>query len=200
MEIANNGYDEKSAVAYLTKALGADWKYVIPPKMTTLGTDAIAVAIIYNSKRVKTVGDAAVYDDLSQKNRVTMAQTFQALSGGKVFTMVPNHLKSKGSCPSDKTSLVADQGDGQGCWNLTRLTAVQKLMQWIATNPTKVNNPNYLLVGDMNSYAKEDPILALEKANYKVLLNDEKIGQVNLHTVIFLVSQVTPMAMVVQGI
>ena len=177
MEIANNGYDEKSAVAYLTKALGADWKYVVPPKMTTLGTDAIAVAIIYNSKRVKTVGDAAVYDDLSQKNRVTMAQTFQALSGGKVFTMVPNHLKSKGSCPSDKTSLDADQGDGQGCWNSTRLTAVQKLMQWIATNPTKVNNPNYLLVGDMNSYAKEDPILELEKANYKVLLNDEKIGQ-----------------------
>ena len=91
--------------------------------------------------------------------------------------MVPNHLKSKGSCPSDKTSLDADQGDGQGCWNSTRLTAVQKLMQWIATNPTKVNTPNYLLVGDMNSYAKEDPILELEKANYKVLLNDEKIGQ-----------------------
>lgn len=177
MEIANNGYDEKSAVAYLTKALGADWKYIIPPKMTKLGTDAIAVAIIYNSKRVKTVGEPAVYDDQTQKNRVTMAQSFQSLSGGKVFTIVPNHLKSKGSCPDDKTSLDADQDDGQGCWNATRLTAVQKLMQWIATNPTKVNNPNYLLVGDMNSYAKEDPILAFEKANYKVLLNDEKIGQ-----------------------
>ncbi|OTG69648.1 nuclease [Acinetobacter sp. ANC 4218] len=177
MEIANNGYDEKSAVAYLSKALGADWKYIIPPKMTKLGTDAIAVAIIYNSKRVKTVGEPAVYDDQTQKNRVTMAQSFQSLSGGKIFTIIPNHLKSKGSCPDDKTSLDADQGDGQGCWNATRLTAVQKLMQWIATNPTKVNNPNYLLVGDMNSYAKEDPILAFEKANYKVLLNDEKIGQ-----------------------
>jgi predicted extracellular nuclease len=118
-----------------------------------------------------------VYDDQTQKNRVTMAQSFQSLSGGKIFTIIPNHLKSKGSCPDDKTSLDADQGDGQGCWNATRLTAVQKLMQWIATNPTKVNNPNYLLVGDMNSYAKEDPILAFEKANYKVLLNDEKIGQ-----------------------
>ncbi len=76
MEIANNGYDEKSAVAYLSKALGADWKYVIPPKMTKLGTDAIAVAIIYNSKRVKTVGEPTVYDDQTQKNRVTMAQSF----------------------------------------------------------------------------------------------------------------------------
>lgn len=177
MEIANNGYGDKSAVAYLTKALGADWKYVIPPNMDKLGTDVIAVAIIYNSKRVKTVGNPVVYDDLTQKNRVTMAQSFQALTGGKTFTVIPNHLKSKGSCPDDKTSPEANQNDGQGCWNPTRVTAVQKLIQWIATNPTKVEKPNYLLVGDMNSYAKEDPILAFEKANYKVLLNDEKIGQ-----------------------
>ena len=177
MEIANNGYGEKSAVNYLTKALGADWKYVIPPNMDKLGTDVIAVAIIYNSKRVKPVGNPVVYDDLTQKNRVTMAQSFQAVTGGKTFTVVPNHLKSKGSCPDDKTSPEANQGDGQGCWNPTRVTAVQKLIQWIATNPTKAEKPNYLLVGDMNSYAKEDPILAFEKANYKILLNDEKVGQ-----------------------
>lgn len=177
MEIANNGYGEKSAVNYLTKALGADWKYVIPPNMDKLGTDVIAVAIIYNSKRVKPVGNPVVYDDLTQKNRVTMAQSFQAVTGGKTFTVVPNHLKSKGSCPEDKTSPEANQGDGQGCWNPTRVTAVQKLIQWIATNPTKAEKSNYLLVGDMNSYAKEDPILAFEKANYKILLNDEKVGQ-----------------------
>lgn len=177
MEIANNGFDNKSAVAYLTQALGADWKYITPPNATRLGTDAIAVAIIYNSKRVKPVNAAVVYDDLTQKNRVTMAQSFQSVNNGKIFTVVPNHLKSKGSCPEDKTLADADQGDGQGCWNPTRLTAVEKLMQWIARNPTQVTKPNYLLVGDMNSYAKEDPILALEKANYKVLLNDEKIGQ-----------------------
>ena len=93
MEIANNGYGEKSAVNYLTKALGADWKYVIPPNMDKLGTDVIAVAIIYNSKRVKAVGNPVVYDDLTQKNRVTMAQSFQAVTGGKTFTVVPNHLK-----------------------------------------------------------------------------------------------------------
>ncbi len=36
---------------------------------------------------------------------------------------------------------------------------------------------NALLVGDMNSYAKEALILAFEKANYKVLLNDASKGQ-----------------------
>ncbi len=183
MEIANNGYDEKSAVAYLTKALGPDWKYVTPPNLTKLGTDAIAVAIIYNSKRVKPINAPVVYDDKTEKNRVTMAQSFQPINGGKIFTVIPNHLKSKGSCPADAKGVIdpkdvnADQGDGQGCWNPVRVTAVQQLMQWIAKNPTNVQKPNVLLVGDMNSYAKEDPILALEKANYKVLLNDEKIGQ-----------------------
>ena len=177
MEIANNGYDEKSALAYLTKALGSDWKYVIPPKQNKLGTDVIAVAIIYNSKRVKPVNDAVIFDDGTELNRVTMAQTFQPLSGGKQFTIVPNHLKSKGSCPKDSTSNDADQKDGQGCWNATRLNAVNKITQWAATNPTKAAQPNYLFVGDLNSYAKEDPILAFEKAKYKVLLNDEKVGQ-----------------------
>ena len=137
----------------------------------------IAVAIIYNSKRVKPVNDAAIFDDGTELNRVTMAQTFQPLSGGKQFTIVPNHLKSKGSCPKDTTSNDTDQKDGQGCWNATRLNAVNKITQWAATNPTKAAQPNYLFVGDLNSYAKEDPILAFEKAKYKVLLNDEKVGQ-----------------------
>lgn len=177
MEIANNGYDQKSAIAYLARALGSDWKYVIPPNANKLGSDVIAVGILYNSKRVKTLSDAVVYDDLTQKNRVTMAQSFSPLNGGKTFTVIPNHLKSKGSCPTDTTSPDADQGDGQGCWNATRLDAANNLVKWIGTNPTKANNPHFLLIGDMNSYAKEDPILALEKANFKVLLNDEKIGQ-----------------------
>jgi predicted extracellular nuclease len=35
----------------------------------------------------------------------------------------------------------------------------------------------HLSFGDMNSYAKEDPIQVFEKANYKVLLNDKVVGQ-----------------------
>lgn len=176
MEIANNGYGEDSAIAYLTRALGADWKYVIPENIDRLGTDAIAVAIIYNSKRVKPVNKPVVFD-LGDKNRTTIAQTFQPLSGKQMFTVIPNHLKSKSCSGVSSTSLDADQKDGQGCWNPTRIKAVEQLIQWMAKNPTQVETPNMLLLGDLNSYAKEDPILALEKANYKVLLNDENIGQ-----------------------
>lgn len=188
MEIANNGYGSDSAVAYLTKALGNDWKYVIPEGQDKLGTDVIAVAIIYNSKRVKPVNKAAVLD-LGDKNRSTIAQSFQPVQGGKIFTVIPNHLKSKGCSGVDSTSLDADQNDGQGCWNPTRVKAVEQLTQWIAKNPTQVKNPNILLLGDMNSYAKEDPILTFEKANYKVLLNDAKVGEgANAYSYVFGVS------------
>lgn len=176
MEIANNGFGEDSAIAYLTRALGADWRYVVPENMDRLGTDAIAVAIIYNSKRVKPVNKPVVLD-LGDKNRTTIAQTFQLISGKQMLTVIPNHLKSKSCSGVNAASLDADQKDGQGCWNPTRVKAVEQLIQWAAKNPTQVETPNILLLGDMNSYAKEDPILALEKANYKVLLNDKTIGQ-----------------------
>ncbi|MCU4336753.1 ExeM/NucH family extracellular endonuclease [Acinetobacter dispersus] len=178
MEIANNGYGSDSAVANLTKALGPDWKYVIPEGLNQLGTDVIAVAIIYNSKRVQPVNKPAVLD-LGDKSRSTIAQSFKPVLGGQIFTVIPNHLKSKSCRGVDENSLDADQRDGQGCWNPTRVKAVEQLTQWIAKNPTQVKNPNILLLGDMNSYAKEDPILSFEKANYKVLLNDSKVGEGN---------------------
>ena len=176
MEIANNGYGTDSAIAHLTQALGRDWKYIVPENLDRLGGDAIAVAIIYNSKRVKPLNKPVVLD-LGDKNRTTLAQSFQAIRGKKIFTVIPNHLKSKSCSGVDTTSTDADQKDGQGCWNPTRVKAVDQIVQWLARNPTQVQQPNALLVGDMNSYAKEDPILAFEKANYKVLLNDSKIGQ-----------------------
>lgn len=177
MEIANNGYSQQSAIAYLTSALGTDWKYVVPTK-DKLGGDAIAVAVMYNSKRVTPLGEPVVYDDATNLNRVTFLQSFKPVAGGKLFTVIPNHLKSKGSCPTDTASLDADRGDGQGCWNDLRTQSVAKLMQWIAKEQVSLKqNANLLLLGDMNSYAKEDPILAFEKANYKILLNDEKVGQ-----------------------
>lgn len=176
MEIANNGYGPNSAIANLTKALGSDWKYVVPENLDRLGGDAIAIAIIYNSKRVRPLNKPVVLD-LGDKNRTTLAQSFQAVRGNKTFTVIPNHLKSKSCSGVDASSIDADQKDGQGCWNPTRVKAVDQIVQWLAKNPTQVPKQNALLVGDMNSYAKEEPILSFEKANYKVLLNDAKVGQ-----------------------
>jgi predicted extracellular nuclease len=70
-----------------------------------------------------------------------------------------NHLKSKGSdCNAVDDP---DTGDGQGNCNLTRLAAAQALVDWLATDPTGSGDADALIIGDLNSYDKEDPIDAI---------------------------------------
>jgi hypothetical protein len=73
-------------------------------------------------------------------------------------------LKSKGSdCLAVNDP---DTGDGQGNCNMTRTKAAGALMRWLATDPTGAGDPDVLIVGDMNSYAMEDPIRAVTNAGY----------------------------------
>jgi len=128
-----------------------------------IGTDAIRVGIIYKTSAVTPIGafklltsavDPRFVDTL---NRPSLAQTFQVNANGARFTVVVNHLKSKGStCPGDP-----DVGDGQGNCNLTRKAAAQALVDWLATDPTGSGDPDFLIMGDLNSYAKEDPVTAI---------------------------------------
>ena len=75
-----------------------------------------------------------------------------------------NHLKSKGS---DCNAVGdPDTGDGQGNCNVTRTNAATALANWLATDPTGSGDPDFLIIGDLNSYAKEDPIKALEADGY----------------------------------
>ena len=52
-------------------------------------------------------------------------------------------------------------GDGQGNCNQTRKAAAQALVDWLATDPTGSDDPDFLIMGDLNAYAKEDPIDAV---------------------------------------
>jgi uncharacterized protein len=44
------------------------------------------------------------------------------------------------------------------------------MMEWLAGDPTGVNDYDVLILGDLNSYAKEDPITAILNAGYTNLL------------------------------
>ncbi|WP_414439896.1 ExeM/NucH family extracellular endonuclease [Burkholderia sp. 22PA0106] len=162
MEIANNGYGDLSAVRQLTARLGDQWR-VVEPGVEKLGGDAIKVALLYNSRSVEPIGKAATLA-IDNKNRQPLAQTFRRIGGTRPVTVVVNHLKSKGC--TDATGLDADQGDGQSCWNPTRVRAAGLLADWLAGNPTGVEGAGVLLIGDMNSYAKEDPIALFEARGY----------------------------------
>ncbi len=132
-----------------------------------VGTDEIRVGIIYQPARVTPVGAHAVIDSSvdprfdDTRNRPSLAQTFEL--GGDRFTVVVNHLKSKGSACG-----VADPdtGDGQGNCNLTRTRAAEALVDWIASDPTGSGDSDALVIGDMNAYAMEDPITAFRDSGY----------------------------------
>ncbi|MBU9259250.1 ExeM/NucH family extracellular endonuclease [Burkholderia multivorans] len=167
MEIQNNGYGELSAVRQLAAKLGGAWR-VVDPGTSRLGGDAIAVAMIYDSRKVEPVGRAATLA-IDDKNRQPLAQSFRRIGGKQALTIVVNHLKSK-NCP-DATNDDLDQGDGQGCWNPTRTRAAAKLADWLAGTPTGVAGQRVLLIGDFNSYTYEDPIRLLESRGYRNLVS-----------------------------
>ncbi|MBU9560044.1 ExeM/NucH family extracellular endonuclease [Burkholderia multivorans] len=167
MEIQNNGYGELSAVRQLAAKLGGAWR-VVDPGTSRLGGDAIAVAMIYDSRKVEPIGRAATLA-IDDKNRQPLAQSFRRIGGKQALTIVVNHLKSK-NCP-DATSDDLDQGDGQGCWNPTRTRAAAKLADWLAGTPTGVAGQGVLLIGDFNSYTYEDPIRLLESRGYRNLVS-----------------------------
>lgn len=167
MEIQNNGYGELSAVRQLAAKLGGAWR-VVDPGTSRLGGDAIAVAMIYDSRKVEPVGRAATLA-IDDKNRQPLAQSFRRIGGKQALTIVVNHLKSK-NCP-DAANDDLDQGDGQGCWNPTRTRAAAKLADWLAGTPTGVAGQGVLLIGDFNSYTYEDPIRLLESRGYRNLVS-----------------------------
>jgi uncharacterized protein len=140
----------------------------------TIGTDAIKVGILYKPAKVTALGGFALLTSavnplfIDTKNRPTLAQTFVETASNARFTLVVNHFKSKGSDCSDVSD--PDTGDGQGNCNQTRNKAAQALLAWIATDPTHSGDPDFLIVGDLNSYAKEDPLSTLKAGGFQALL------------------------------
>ena len=163
MEIQNNG---NGAVLDLVNALNAataagTYASVALPNGGT-GTDAIRVALIYKPGKVSTVG-AAVSDSNAIHNRPPLVQTFSTANGEK-FSVVVNHFKSKSSCPTSGDD--ADQGDGQGCWNALRTEQSHALRAYITSLQASSGDADVIVIGDLNAYGKEDPILDFTAAGY----------------------------------
>jgi predicted extracellular nuclease len=138
----------------------------------TIGTDAIKVGLIYRSNVVRPLGPHQILDStddprfIDTRSRPVLAQTFEVIATGARFTVAVNHLKSKGSAclPDDP-----DTGDLSGNCNKTRTAAAQALVDWLATDPTGSDDPDFLIMGDLNAYAKEDPIDAVKAGPDDVL-------------------------------
>lgn len=181
MEIENDGYGAQSAIADLVAKLNAatspgTYAFIDADGATgqtnALGTDAIKVGLIYKPASVTPTGITAVLNseafvnggDAEPRNRPALAQAFIQPNRSRLIVTV-NHLKSKGSACA-----APDAGDGQGNCSAVRTHAARELARWLASDPTDTGDPDVLIVGDLNSYAQEDPITALADAGYANLI------------------------------
>ncbi|MFM6850668.1 MAG: ExeM/NucH family extracellular endonuclease [Terrabacter sp.] len=182
MEMENDGYGAGSAEQFLVDRLNeADgagtWSFIDADARTgqvdALGSDAIKVGMLYRPKAVTPVGTTAALNtvdfvnggDSAPRNRPSLAQAFRDNTSGGTFVAVANHLKSKGSACD-----TPDARDGQGNCTAVRVRSAQLLADWLAGDPTATGDPDVLVLGDMNSYAKEDPLTTLEKAGFANLI------------------------------
>lgn len=182
-EIENDGYGSDSSLKHLVDQLNATtgettYAFIDADANTgqtnALGTDAIKVGMLYKPDVVTPVGTTAALNtpefvgggDTAPRSRPSLAQAFTVNATGGTFVADVNHLKSKGSACT-----VPDAGDGQGNCNASRTVSAQALATWLDTDPTGTGEDDVIILGDLNSYAKEDPIKALETAGYTNLVS-----------------------------
>lgn len=193
MEIENDGFGEQSAIADLVRGLRAatgndSWQFI--DAGGPVGTDEIAVGLVYRADLVapatelKILSSAnsaldeqgvALFDD--SRNRPMLAQQFRLLQNDAEFAVMVNHFKSKGSACGSADS---DKGDGQGNCNISRTRAAQAVGIFAAEHFADMPA---LVVGDLNAYAKEDPVMALAQAGYANVF--EALGKVPGHGYVF---------------
>lgn len=168
VEIENDDRALDHLVSALNEHVGAgSYDFV---RTGPLGLDEIKVALVYRTSAVTPAGGHAVFDAAAfvdpagsgrPRNRPALAQTFEQSASGAAFTVVVNHLKSKGSSCGR-----GDDHPVQGNCNLTRTLAVQELLDWLGGDPTGAGDRDVLIVGDLNAYDEEDPIAAFAEHGY----------------------------------
>lgn len=174
MEIENNGFGKNSAIAHLVEKINTlltdpedHYSYISSDQNDDfIGTDAIANQVIYKASKVTLETyrliempeqHATEGEDPDNFQRDAITPTFNLNDTDQSITISVNHFKSKGStCWEDVNLQNEDDIDGQGSCENLRVSAAQH----IGTELAKIAGHKFIL-GDLNSYASEDPVLLL---------------------------------------
>ena len=167
-------------VAALNAEAGADvWAYVPTPAAlldpaVAPGTDVIMGAIIYRSDAVAPVGAGqALVDPVFDDAREPIAQVFEPVGDdGEPFAVVVNHFKSK-TPPEGEDE---DPADGQGWFNAERVAQAEALAGFVAEIQA-AGTTDVVVLGDLNAYSQEDPMVALTGAGLVDLVATHAAGQ-----------------------
>ena len=180
MEVENSaqfGKNRDDALAKLVEALNVAtpgiWDYVRTPANAPplADEDMIRTAFIYKKAVAEPIGESIIHNDTVAfaSARKPMAQVFKPVgaSDDKKFIAIANHFKSKGSAATPD-----DTDKGQGASNLARTAQAKSLLAFSEELQKSKGTDKVFLIGDFNSYAKEDPINVLTGAGY--VNQDEK--------------------------
>jgi predicted extracellular nuclease len=188
-EIENSawfGEPRDTALAGLVDALNAaagsnTWAYVPSPPADKLPPltqqDVIRTAFIYKPAEVAPVGPSTVLTTASGDGqsfsiaREPLAQGFKkaGTTDADAFLVVANHWKSKGAgtplYPGDAEDTSSPAVD-QGAFNATRVHEAQDTSAFAAQVAASLGTNRIFLVGDFNSYTREDPLEELYADGY----------------------------------
>lgn len=148
-------------------------------EMDSVGTDVITTGVIYRNKVVKLKktrviampsqqapevldDEGKVIEDGKNYQRDSLAPTFKVKGTKERITVAVNHLKSKGSKCWEDAAPIEQGGQGgidadkQGSCENFRVAAAVALGEALAEI-----KGHKVILGDMNSYGMEDPMLVL---------------------------------------
>ncbi|MEO0825854.1 MAG: hypothetical protein AAFW84_24780 [Cyanobacteria bacterium J06635_15] len=115
---------------------------------------------VSNSSPQENDGTATTVETpLQSDTQVPLAQAFEEIATGEVFTTVITDLSA------------------QGVDDTTDIQVAQELADWLATNPTEVFDSDVLILGDFNENPQAEPTLTLQSAGYTPLISASEPGE-----------------------
>jgi predicted extracellular nuclease len=175
LALENDGYGPDSALQDLVNGvnqaapIGTTYAFV-DPAVSKLGSSEITVGLIFRQETVIPVGTAVTTDNLpfDGSNDPPLVQAFASAGSGESFVLAITNFHERDQCPATGDP-NADQNDGQECWNGLRTTAAGTLVEFLQTDPTGVGDADILILGNLNSYTREDPLTLFDAAGYHSL-------------------------------
>jgi predicted extracellular nuclease len=128
-------------VTALNEAAGrAKWAKVPAPQPFATRRDPRRADL--PARRRRAIARAVAFPDgVRRPSPVPVAQTFAA--GTDRFTVVANHFKSKGC--GGATGADADQRDGQGCFNATRVAQAEAELRFVRQLRASTDDPDVVV-------------------------------------------------------
>lgn len=140
--------------ADLTKNTGRNFTYINDG--SSIDGTFTKAGYIYCTDKVTPHGNMQ-HNDTYVQNRKKV-QGFTEKASGEKFILSVNHFKAKSGSGSGANK---DQGDGQGSYNAARVQEAQSILYNYSSYTSTFGDEDFLIVGDLNAYGKEDPITTL---------------------------------------